>query len=182
MLAARERIACKSDWLRTVISAAPLVEHRLGISIMGIDGWTVYYDPDWFAQFDAYVEGCLLHEYLHGMCDHIGRRGDRDIGLWNVAADYAINPIASKLFDMPRQLTLLNPRFAGMSVEAIYDTLGGRDRGIGHGLGVALAGLPPDLSGKPLQRARRKWRGLIAAAGEPPGYLKTAIDETIAAR
>jgi predicted metal-dependent peptidase len=183
MLAARKRIACKSEWLGGVIAAAPLVENRLGISIMGTDGWTVYYDPDWFGYFDAYVEGCLLHEYLHCLCDHIGRREDRDVGLWNVAADYAINPLVTKMFSMPKQTTLLDPRFAGMSVEAIYDRLGGEGNSFaaktGQNLGVQLANpdLPADLSGKPLQQARRRWRSLIKAAGKPPEFLRAAIDE-----
>jgi hypothetical protein len=45
-----------------------------------------------------------------------------------------------------------------------------------------LADLPADLSGEPLEQARRKWRDLMQAAGGPPAFLKAAIEETIAGR
>jgi hypothetical protein len=156
---------------------------------MGADGGDVYYDPVLVQTFDDHIEGFVLHEYLHNLCDHIARRGNRETGLWNVACDYAINPFVTKLFDLPPGLCLLDPRFVGMEPEAIYDALGGNGGvaqhwglTLGANLTRALAEMPPDLSGEPLERARQKWRDVITAAGEPPAFLKAAIEVTIAGR
>ena len=60
---------------------------------------------------------------------HHTRRGDRDPGLWNDAADYAINPIlADAGFTLPGGL-LNDPKFRGMTAEQIYDSLNQPQRG-----------------------------------------------------
>ena len=143
---------------------------------MGADGGDVYYDPALVRAFDDYIEGFVLHEYLHNLCDHIGGRGDRETGLWNVACDYAINPLVIKLFELPPELCLLNPQYAGMSPERIYDALGGKrgesiiathwQQTLATSLTKALAEMPPDLSGEPLERARQKWRDVLRATHE----------------
>jgi hypothetical protein len=190
LVQARHRIIKRSPWFKAITEANDYIHCDIGISLLATDGLDVFYDPKVMQIYDRYIEGCLLHEYLHCLCDHIARRQDRNAGLWNVAADYAINPLVTKLFDMPAGLTLLNPKFAGMSVENIYDALGGKRGGsgwqgplrIGASLAEKLKDLPPDLSGEPLQRARRIWRDAIALAGQPPAFIQAAIEETIAAR
>jgi len=191
LLQAQNRIVVRCPWFKGVAASTRWIEWPLGAP-MGADGGDVYYDPVLVQTFDDHIEGFVLHEYLHNLCDHIARRGNRETGLWNVACDYAINPFVTKLFDLPPRLCLLDAKYAGMSPEAIYDVLGGA-RGenviathwpqtLGASLTEALAEMPPDLSGEPLERARQKWRDVIAAAGEPPVFLKAAIEETIAGR
>ena len=176
---AEKRIINREPWFKEVIGQSRWIAWPLGAP-MGADGSDIYYDPVLVQAYDAYIEGFVLHEYLHNICDHIARRGDRETGAWNVAADYAINPLVTKLFDMPKALTLLDQKYIGLSPEVIYDRLTSNQRRIGAGLTLRLADMPADLSGEPLQRARQKWRDVIAAAGDPPVFLQTALNETIA--
>jgi hypothetical protein len=71
----------------------------------------------------------LAHEILHCIGDHQGRRGTRHPRKWNIAADYAINPILydDDLLKYPTHngkfSGLYDPRFIGMRAEDIYDIL-----------------------------------------------------------
>jgi hypothetical protein len=71
----------------------------------------------------------LAHEILHCIGDHQGRRGSRHPRKWNIAADYAINPILydDDLLKYPTHngkfSGLYDPRFIGMRAEDIYDIL-----------------------------------------------------------
>jgi predicted metal-dependent peptidase len=91
---------------------------------MATDGRSVFYQKD-------YVEGCsdqelvglLAHEVMHPAMQHHTRRGDRDPGLWNEAADFAINPILTDAgFVLPGE-PLLNREYCGMTAEQIYKAL-----------------------------------------------------------
>jgi predicted metal-dependent peptidase len=91
---------------------------------LGTDGRDIYYASD-------YVQGCsdtdlvglIAHEVMHPAMQHHTRRGDRDVGLWNKAADYAINPILVEAgLSLPDGI-LLNPGFKGMTAEQIYEAL-----------------------------------------------------------
>jgi len=72
------------------------------------------------------VEFLFGHETLHNVFDHMGRRGDRDPQLFNIAADYAVNQdlmdqrIGEKITVVP---ILLDSKYKGMSSEEIYDEL-----------------------------------------------------------
>jgi len=72
------------------------------------------------------VEFLFGHETLDNVFDHMGRRGDRDPQLFNIAADYAVNQdlmdqrIGEKITVVP---ILLDSKYKGMSSEEIYDEL-----------------------------------------------------------
>lgn len=69
------------------------------------------------------VKGLHAHEIMHVALGHHFRRGDRDPKKWNVACDYAINPILKQSgFELPPD-GLLNPAYAGMAAEEIYNLL-----------------------------------------------------------
>ena len=91
---------------------------------LGTDGRDIYYDSDYVQGCsDAQLAGLIAHEVMHPALQHHTRRGDRDVRLWNEAADYAINPI---LVDASLRLpegVLLNPEFKGMTAEQIYEAL-----------------------------------------------------------
>jgi predicted metal-dependent peptidase len=91
---------------------------------MATDGRSVFYQKN-------YVEGCsdqelvglLAHEVMHPAMQHHTRRGDRDPGLWNEAADYAINPILTDAGFVLPGAPLLNREYGGMTAEQIYEAL-----------------------------------------------------------
>jgi predicted metal-dependent peptidase len=69
------------------------------------------------------LTGLIAHEVMHLALCHHTRQGKRDHDKWNRAADHAINHLLQGAgFDLPLNV-LLEPRFTGMSAEAIYDQL-----------------------------------------------------------
>jgi predicted metal-dependent peptidase len=91
---------------------------------MATDGSRIVYNPAFVDQLKpAELEGTLAHEVLHCALGHHCRRGNRDPGIWNEAADLAINPILIKNgFTLP-QGALIDPIFTNLSAEEIYARL-----------------------------------------------------------
>ena len=69
------------------------------------------------------ARGLLAHEVMHPAMQHHTRRGDRDPGLWNEAADYAINPILTDAGFVLPGAPLLDRAYCGMTAEQIYEAL-----------------------------------------------------------
>jgi predicted metal-dependent peptidase len=94
------------------------------IQTMATDGVTLYYNPDFVETLNAAtLAGTLAHEVMHPALHHHVRRSDRDPKRWNVACDFAINPL---LLDAGLSLpdgVLIDDRFRGMSSEQIYNLL-----------------------------------------------------------
>ena len=88
---------------------------------MATDGSRIVYNPAFVDQLKpAELEGTLAHEVMHCALGHQCRRGNRDPGLWNEAADFAINPILiANGFTLPAG-ALIDPAFANLSAEEIY--------------------------------------------------------------
>ena len=91
---------------------------------MATDGSRIVYNPGFVDQLKpAELEGTLAHEVLHCALGHQCRRGERDSELWNVAADFAINPILiGNGFALPAG-ALIDPAFKNLSAEEIYARL-----------------------------------------------------------
>jgi predicted metal-dependent peptidase len=91
---------------------------------MATDGSRIVYNPAFVDQLKApELEGTLAHEVLHCALGHQCRRGERDPELWNVAADFAINPILiGNGFTLPAG-ALIDPTFTNLSAEEIYARL-----------------------------------------------------------
>ena len=91
---------------------------------MATDGSRIAYNPTFVDQLKpAELEGTLAHEVMHCALGHQCRRGDRDPGLWNEAADLAINPLLiGNAFTLPAG-ALIDPVFTNLSAEEIYARL-----------------------------------------------------------
>ena len=91
---------------------------------MATDGLSLYYNPDFVETLNAAtLAGTLAHEVMHPALHHHLRRSGRNPKQWNMACDYAINPL---LVDAGLSLpegVLLDNRFRGMSAEQIYSLL-----------------------------------------------------------
>jgi predicted metal-dependent peptidase len=94
------------------------------IKTMATDGVSLYWNPEFVETLNAAtLAGTLAHEVMHPALHHHVRRSGRDPKRWNVACDYAINPL---LVDAGLRLpegVLLDNRFRGMSAEQIYNLL-----------------------------------------------------------
>jgi predicted metal-dependent peptidase len=94
------------------------------VPTMATDGRRIVYNPRFVEKLKpAELEGVLAHEVLHCALAHHCRRGQREPGLWNRAADYAVNPIllASQVV-LPAGV-LVDPAFADLCAEEIYARL-----------------------------------------------------------
>lgn len=102
---------------------------------MWVNDTTIGYNPVFVNDIRlAQVKGVLCHEVLHKALNHTTRRGERDHKKWNVACDYAINPIVlDNGMELP-DCGLINPAYKDMSAEHIYDMLPDGE-GEGEGLG-----------------------------------------------
>jgi predicted metal-dependent peptidase len=56
------------------------------------DRWNIYVNPSYWAKLSRQARvGALIHEAMHLLQDHAGRRGERESFPWNVAGDLEIN-------------------------------------------------------------------------------------------
>jgi predicted metal-dependent peptidase len=96
------------------------------VDTMATDGKHLFINVGYFDSLtDGQVRWVLIHEVLHVTDGHHLRMGKRDPKRWNIAADYAINPIVVEQCgnaDMPEG-GLLDSKYAGMSTEQIYGAL-----------------------------------------------------------
>ena len=94
------------------------------IKTMATDGVSLLWNPEFVDTLTAAtLAGTLAHEVMHPALHHHLRRSGRDPKRWNIACDYAINPL---LVDAGLKLPegiLLENRFRGMSAEQIYNLL-----------------------------------------------------------
>src|SRR5215469_755083 len=64
------------------------------IETMATNGVSLFYNPGFIETLNAAeLAGVLAHEVMHPALEHNTRRGDRDPKQWNMACDYAINPM-----------------------------------------------------------------------------------------
>ena len=109
-------------WGVLSLRLAPLEDST--ISTMQTDGVSIRFNPDFVTGLSrAVLRTAIGHETMHCAALHHTRRGNRDARRWNIACDYAINPLLAETgFEMPEGV-LLDPAYAGMSAEEIYDKL-----------------------------------------------------------
>ena len=160
---------------------------------MATDGSRIVYNPAFVDQLKpAELEGTLAHEVLHCALGHQCRRGQRDPELWNVAADFAINPILiGNGFVLPAG-ALIDPAFNNLSAEEIYARLlqrrsdehgatkpqqqtnagGGTDTGPQGTDGTMPSAPKPDPSHQPVpdQCGRTKGEAAGPASVRPGGF------------
>src|SRR6201985_1549474 len=64
------------------------------VATMATDGISLFYNLEFVETLNAAeLAGVLAHEVMHPALQHHTRRGDRNPARWNMACDYAINPM-----------------------------------------------------------------------------------------
>jgi predicted metal-dependent peptidase len=91
------------------------------------DGRKFYYNSKFINSLPLkQLEFLVGHEVLHAVYDHIGRRGDREPRLSNIAADFCVNAdllehrVGERITVVP---ILYDAKYKGMSFEEVYDDL-----------------------------------------------------------
>jgi len=84
----------------------------------------IYFNPEFVVDLKIErVKGTICHELLHCISLHGTRKRGRDHKKWNMACDYAINPL---VLDSGLKLpdgVLVNAKYKDMTAEAIYDKM-----------------------------------------------------------
>ncbi len=120
-------------------------------------------------------EGVLAHEVLHCALGHQCRRGKRDPGLWNEAADLAINPILlGNGLTLPAG-ALIDPAFTNLSAEEICDRLLRRS---GEGSSAPPGPAPqPTNAGGGMTNSPQETQGAVPPNPKPDSSHQSASNE-----
>src|ERR1700757_2030945 len=94
------------------------------IATMATDGVSLYFNPEFVETLSsAELIGTLAHEVMHPALQHHTRRAGRSPKRWNMACDYAINPMLRDAgLTLPKGV-LDEAHFVDMTAEEIYNLL-----------------------------------------------------------
>jgi len=108
-LATRLKVVNADDWCPTAAT----------------DGRNLYYNTEFLKKMPAkQLEFLIGHEVLHLVYDHMGRAGERDKRLFNVAADYCVNQdLLDQKIGEKIPVGLFDTKYRGWSAEEVYDDL-----------------------------------------------------------
>jgi predicted metal-dependent peptidase len=100
------------------------VRAHSSIATMATDGVSLHFNPEFVEKLSsAELIGTLAHEVMHPALQHHTRRACRSPKRWNMACDYAINPmLVDAGLTLPKDV-LMDHRFRGISAEEIYNLL-----------------------------------------------------------
>lgn len=151
------------------------------------NGSSVRYNPHYIdcLTIDE-VKGLLAHEIMHVALLHHTRREDRQPSLWNVAADYAINPLLITAgFALPDG-HLIDEKFSNMSAEEIYQLLPPKppNEGAGGGTGDVEDAESAKMNEEEAEVKQALVQAVLIAQrqGNLPEHLKRLVNEIIQPR
>jgi predicted metal-dependent peptidase len=124
---ARVRMLLKHPFWGNLATRMKLVEASDWCQTAATDGRHFYYCTDFINKLDDDELVFLFgHEVGHCVYNHMGRRGDRDPQIWNMANDYLVNDMLIEN-NVGRKITavqiLHDTKYRGMTSEEIYDEL-----------------------------------------------------------
>lgn len=120
---ARTHLVLKHPFFGCLLLSCKMTEDN-SIPTAATDGKDLYYNTDFIGKLKhEELMGLLAHEVSHKMFLHVPRKGSRDMRLWNVAGDFAINLILKECGLILPAGALYDEKFKGMTSEAIYDLL-----------------------------------------------------------
>jgi predicted metal-dependent peptidase len=124
LAAARTRLILDKPFLGALVLRLPMIEAGPWCKTTATDMKRFYYNPAYIDKLSlSQVEFVLAHEALHCALTHFVRRGHRIQRKWDLACDFAINPIlVNDGLRPPPEAVVLN-QFENMSAEEIYPCL-----------------------------------------------------------
>ena len=125
LAAARTRLILDKPFLGALVLRLPMVEANPDwCPTTGTDAKQFYYNPEYINSLTlAQTQFMLAHEALHCALSHFSRRQHRVLHRWNLACDYAINPLLVEDGLTPPYDTLIMDEYKGMTAEEIYPLL-----------------------------------------------------------
>jgi len=124
---ARIGLLLKEPFFGNLATRLTLINADKWLPTAATDGRRFYYNTKFLKQLTPkQIEFLFGHEVLHVVYDHIGRRGDRDGQLSNIAADYCVNGdlIVHKIGEPIDVVPIVHDsKYYGQSFEEVYDDL-----------------------------------------------------------
>jgi len=127
LVTARIGLLLRHSFFGNLATRMQLINADLWCSTAATDGLKFYYNSRFIMMLKPKeVEFLVGHEVLHVVYDHMGRRGNRDPEMWNIADDYAVNADLKrhKVGEFIKTVPCLyEQKYDGKAAEEIYDDL-----------------------------------------------------------
>lgn len=125
LAAARTRLILEKPFLGALVLRLPLVAaDSRWCRTTATDARKFFYNPEYIeALRPDETQFVLAHEALHCALSHFARRQHRLKHRWDLACDYAVNPLLIGDGLTPPPGTLVESHFEGMTAEEIYPCL-----------------------------------------------------------
>jgi len=125
LAAARTRLIIDKPFLGALVLRLPMVKgDPTWCKTTATDARKFYYNEDYINDLSlAQTQFVLAHEALHCALSHFARRQHRIRHRWDLACDFAINPLLIKDGLTPPPNALYERTFDGMTAEEIYPML-----------------------------------------------------------
>lgn len=125
LITARIALLLKAPFFGNLATRLKLVNADEWCPTAATDGRNFYYNSEFLNKMPSkQVEFLMGHEVLHCVYDHMGRRGERDPRLWNIADDYCVNQdLLDQRIGERIPVGLYDTKYKGMSAEEVYDDL-----------------------------------------------------------
>jgi len=127
LITARVGLLLRASFFGNLATRLKLVNADEWCGTAATDGRNFYYNSRFINMLrPKEIEFLFGHEVLHCVYDHMGRRGDRDPQLWNIADDYCVNGdlikhrVGEKITTVP---CLHDTKYEGLCAEEVYDIL-----------------------------------------------------------
>lgn len=127
LVSSRISLLLKHSFFGNLATRLQLINADDWCSTAATDGMKLYYNSRFIMMLKPKeVVFLVAHEVLHVVYDHMGRRGNRDPQIFNIANDYAVNADLKK-HNVGQFITtvdcLYEPKYEGWASEKIYDDL-----------------------------------------------------------
>jgi predicted metal-dependent peptidase len=127
LVTARIGLLLRHSFFGNLATRLQLINADEWCSTAATDGLRFYYNSKFIMMLKPKeVEFLVGHEVLHVVYDHMGRRGNRDPQIWNIADDYAVNAdlkrhrVGQFITTVP---CLYESKYDGKPAEEIYEDL-----------------------------------------------------------
>jgi predicted metal-dependent peptidase len=181
LAAARTRLILDKPFLGALVLRLPMhASDPDWCPTTATDARAFYYNPAYIESLSLnQTQFMLAHEALHCALSHFARRQHRVKHKWDLACDYAINPLLIDDGLTPPPNALVMPPYKGMTAEEIYPLIDDDDQSEtldkhaydqDHQQGGSRSG----MSEKDLERDRKQQEPLEGEANEAPGAERSA--------
>jgi predicted metal-dependent peptidase len=118
---ARTQLILDKPFLGNLVLRLPLKASGTWCRTSATDAKNFYYNPSFIDKLDnQQTKFVLIHEALHCALTHFARRGTRDKHKWDLACDFAINPLLVKEGFRPPLNVPIFHKYESMIAEEIY--------------------------------------------------------------